>query len=105
MPEKSPRVIYTASEAITALGDGDISAGVKFVANMFSIGENAVRNWCSPKRLGIPPEAYSKLAPRLRAKGLEFDDALFQQYPAVFKPKPPTPTTKRKPRRKNGKRK
>jgi hypothetical protein len=94
-----PRVIYSASEAIHALG------GANFVAELFGIGPNAVRNWY---KRGLPPETYSKLAPRLRAAGHEFSDELFRQYPAVFKPKsplalkpPPEPKPKRR-RRKNG---
>lgn len=88
MPEKSPRVITNARQAILVLGEGSLPAGVKYVADLFCIGENTVRMWLTPKR-GIPPEAYSELAPRLRAKQCEFSDELFQQYPAVFKPKPP----------------
>lgn len=93
MPEKSPRVIYSASEAITALGDGSMSAGVKYVAELFGIGPNAVRNWY---KRGLPPETYSKLAPRLRAAGCDFNDDLFQQYPVASAPKPPPAKKPRK---------
>lgn len=76
--DKSPRVISTAREAIHAVG------GVAFVAQMFGFGTNVVYNWFER---GLPPETYSKLAPRLRELGCEFSDDLFQQYPAVFKAK------------------
>lgn len=75
--EKRPRVIETATEAIHALG------GANFVAELFGIGPNAVRNWY---KRGLPPETYSKLAPRLLATGCEFSDDLFRQYPVVIKP-------------------
>lgn len=93
----APRVIYSASEAIHALG------GANFVAGLFGIGPNAVRNWY---RRGLPPETYAKLAPRLREAGHEFSDELFRQYPVANEPKPPPkpkPKARTKPRRrKNG---
>jgi hypothetical protein len=81
MPEeKTPRVIHTASEAIHALG------GANFVAELFGIGANAVRNWY---KRGLPPESHHKLASRLRAAGHDFnDEELFRQYPVASAPKP-----------------
>jgi hypothetical protein len=83
------RVITSAEEAIDALG------GANFVAELFGIGPNAVRNWY---RRGFPPEAYALLAPRLRQAGCEFSDKLFRQYPVADPDKAAAQTARAKKR-------